>query len=68
MKELCKETALIPIRELGNDILKVKASEVRALMFQDFKESIKHVRPSASHEIITELEKWNQKFGSFSSS
>lgn len=64
LKGLCQETALYPIRELGTNILNVRADQIRAITIKDFKESIKTVKPSTNLKFIEEIESWNEKYGS----
>ncbi|KAF0984903.1 hypothetical protein FDP41_000802 [Naegleria fowleri] len=61
---LCKETAMIPIREISVEkLMSIDAGKIRSVVLNDFMTSLSHVRPSTSHETITKLEKWNAQFG-----
>ncbi|OUZ99488.1 AAA+ ATPase domain [Macleaya cordata] len=64
LQALCEEAAMMPIRELGPNILTVKANQVRRLRFGDFKKAMTVIRPSLQKSKWEELEKWNQEFGS----
>ncbi|KAF6140551.1 hypothetical protein GIB67_035578 [Kingdonia uniflora] len=64
LQALCEEAAMMPIRELGSNILTVNANQVRPLKYGDFKRSMGVIRPSLQKSKWEELEKWNQEFGS----
>ncbi|KAI4343292.1 hypothetical protein MLD38_027818 [Melastoma candidum] len=64
LQALCEEAAMMPIRELGSDILKVKANQVRPLNYADFKKAMSVIRPSLQRSKWEELERWNSEFGS----
>ncbi|XP_030490238.2 uncharacterized protein LOC115706663 isoform X2 [Cannabis sativa] len=64
LQALCEEAALMPIRELGENILTVKANQVRPLRFDDFRKAMSVIRPSLNKNKWEELEKWNLEFGS----
>ncbi|KAI3918113.1 hypothetical protein MKX01_041433 [Papaver californicum] len=64
LQALCEESAMMPIRELGSNILTVKANQVRPLRYGDFKKAMSVIRPSLQKSKWEELEKWNQEFGS----
>ncbi|GMN28884.1 hypothetical protein TIFTF001_002213 [Ficus carica] len=64
LQALCEEAAMMPIRELGENILTVKANQVRPLRYDDFQKAMTVIRPSLNKSKWEELEKWNQEFGS----
>lgn len=64
IKALCREASLMPLRELGERVSQVHASEVRACNIGDFEAAVQIVRPSSNRGQIAELEKWNMEFGS----
>ncbi|XP_057435506.1 uncharacterized protein LOC130728157 [Lotus japonicus] len=64
LQALCEEAAMMPIRELGADILNVKANQVRGLRYEDFKKAMSVIRPSLNKSKWEELERWNEEFGS----
>lgn len=64
LQALCEEAAMMPIRELGQNILTVKANQVRPLRFGDFEAAMTVIRPSLQKSKWDELQKWNQEFGS----
>uniref|UniRef100_A0A5B6YPN8 microtubule-severing ATPase n=1 Tax=Davidia involucrata TaxID=16924 RepID=A0A5B6YPN8_DAVIN len=64
LQALCEEAAMMPIRELGANILTVKANQVRPLRYGDFQKAITVIRPSLQKSKWEELEQWNREFGS----
>ncbi|KAL5058417.1 hypothetical protein RYX36_030021 [Vicia faba] len=64
LQALCEEAAMMPIRELGPNILTVKANQVRGLRYEDFKKAMSVIRPSLNKSKWEELERWNEEFGS----
>ncbi|KAL0720633.1 hypothetical protein Bca4012_035232 [Brassica carinata] len=64
LQALCEEAAMMPIRELGADILTIQANKVRPLRCDDFRKSMAVIRPSLSKSKWEELERWNSEFGS----
>ena len=65
LKELCREAAYEPLRELNSSSLK-KVSELRPITFDDFNKAIRKVRGTLTEGILKQLEKWNQDFGALS--
>ncbi|KAA8520540.1 hypothetical protein F0562_014796 [Nyssa sinensis] len=64
LQALCEEAAMMPIRELGANILTVKANQVRPLRYGDFQKAKTVIRPSLQKSKWEELEQWNREFGS----
>lgn len=64
LQALCEEAAMMPIRELGADILTIQANQVRSLRYEDFRKAMAVIRPSLSKSKWEELERWNSEFGS----
>ncbi|XP_057809223.1 uncharacterized protein LOC131023683 [Salvia miltiorrhiza] len=64
LQALCEEAAMMPIRELGADILTVQANQVRRLRYGDFQKAMTVIRPSLQRSKWAELERWNREFGS----
>ncbi|KAM0009675.1 putative microtubule-severing ATPase [Helianthus debilis subsp. tardiflorus] len=64
LQALCEEAAMMPIRELGSNILTVKADQVRRLNYGDFRSAMTVIRPSIVKSKWEELEQWNKEFGS----
>ncbi|CAM8965659.1 unnamed protein product [Rhodiola kirilowii] len=63
LQALCEEAAMMPIRELGANVLTVKANQVRSLRYNDFVKAMKVVRPSLQKNKWEELQRWNKEFG-----
>jgi spastin len=67
LANLCQETALLPLREMPpNQVLTIRAEDVRPMDFEDFQASTRRIRPSTSRELLVKLEQWNQQYGTFS--
>ncbi|KAL4567146.1 hypothetical protein LXL04_022720 [Taraxacum kok-saghyz] len=64
LQALCEEAAMMPIRELGSNVLTVKANQVRKLKYGDFQKAMTVIRPSYVKSKWEELEHWNKEFGS----
>ncbi|XP_047319271.1 spastin-like [Impatiens glandulifera] len=64
LQALCEEAAMMPIRELGSNILTVRADQVRPLRYEDFHKATTVIRPSLQKTKWEELEEWNREFGS----
>ena len=65
LKELCREAAYEPLRELNTTSLQ-KVDELRPIVFEDFNKAVRKVRGTLTKDILRELEKWNQEFGALS--
>lgn len=64
MTQLCKEAALGPIRSIQlSDIATITADQVRPILYSDFQEALKTVRPSVSSKDLELYEEWNKTFG-----
>ncbi|KAI5654348.1 hypothetical protein M9H77_31535 [Catharanthus roseus] len=63
LQALCEEAAMMPIRELGANILTVKANQIRRLKYGDFQKAMAVVRPSVQKRKWEELDQWNREFG-----
>ncbi|KAK2650514.1 hypothetical protein Ddye_018003 [Dipteronia dyeriana] len=64
LQALCEEAAMMPIRELGPNILTVKENQLRPLRYDDFQKAMAVIRPSLNRSKWEELEQWNRDFGS----
>ncbi|XP_068651085.1 uncharacterized protein [Aristolochia californica] len=64
LQALCEEAAMMPIRELGPNILTVKANQLRPLRYDDFQRAMTVIKPSIIKTKWEELEQWNKEFGS----
>ena len=65
LKELCREAAYEPLRELNVKSL-AKVEELRPIVFEDFNKAIRKVRGTLTKKILKELEDWNKEFGAIS--
>lgn len=64
MTQLCREAALGPIRSIQlSDIATITADQVRPILYRDFQEALKTVRPSVSARDLELYEDWNRTFG-----
>ena len=66
LKELCREAAYEPLRELNTSSLQ-KVGELRPIVFEDFNKAVRKVRGTLTKDILRELEKWNEDFGALGS-
>jgi SpoVK/Ycf46/Vps4 family AAA+-type ATPase len=62
---LCRDAALGPIRDLGASVCDIEVENVRPISYQDFTNSLKHIRASVSPSSIKAFEDWNREFGSY---
>eukprot|EP01132_Coremiostelium_polycephalum_P005297 gene5297-6596_t len=60
---LCKDAAYEPIRQLGLEIRDLSLNQIRSITLKDFKNSLKQIRPSVSHESLVSYQDWNQRYG-----
>ncbi|XP_067277024.1 fidgetin-like protein 1 [Pseudorasbora parva] len=64
MTQLCREAALGPIRSIClSDIATITAEQVRPILYSDFQDALKTVRPSVSSKDLELYEEWNKTFG-----
>jgi spastin len=64
---LAKDAALGPIRGVTSEQLRsIDIENVRKITVQDFKESLKKIRPSTSPQLLRSLEIWNKSYGDVS--
>ena len=65
MAELCKESAMGPIRSIDySQIENIHVENVRDITIQDFLDALSNVKPSVSDKDITMYLEWNTTFGS----
>ncbi|KAI3406927.2 hypothetical protein KGF56_000219 [Candida oxycetoniae] len=64
MTALAKDSAMGPLRSLGDKLLSTPTDQIRPINLEDFKNSLKYIRPSVSKEGLHEHEDWAKKFGS----
>ena len=65
LKELCREAAYEPLRELNVKSL-AKVEELRPIVYEDFNKAVRKVRGTLTRKILQELEAWNKEFGALS--
>ena len=65
LKELCREAAYEPLRELNVKSLQ-KVGELRPIVFDDFNKAVRKVKGTLTKKILTDLENWNKEFGALS--
>lgn len=61
---LAKDAAIWPIREVGSKMLSLKELEIRPISLEDFKRSMRNIRPSVNKEGLAKFEEWAREFGS----
>jgi len=61
LKELCREAAYEPIREISSNISSIE--KLRPIVYQDFIKATKNVRGTLTQDVLKELEVWNSSFG-----
>ena len=62
LKQLCKEAAFMPVRELTMDQI-LRINKFRPLVKKDLIKACQKIRGTLSHKIINELLVWNEQFG-----
>ncbi|CAB1116306.1 unnamed protein product [Ectocarpus sp. CCAP 1310/34] len=60
LKQLCKEAAMQPIRDLGTRVRTVAAKDVRGINLDDFRAALPKVLPSVSRKTVERYEEWNR--------
>lgn len=61
---LCKEAAMMALRELGAAIATAPAAAVRPITPADFAAAAGAIKPSVSREQLQRFEAWTRDFGS----
>lgn len=61
---LAKDSAMGPLRSLGDQLLHTPTDKIRPINIDDFKNSLKFIRPSVLSERLKEYKEWAAKFGS----
>ena len=62
LKELCKEAAFQPVRELTMEQI-LRINKFRPLVKRDLVKAVNKIRGTLSHKVINELLEWNRQFG-----
>lgn len=60
---LCKEAAMVPLRELGSSIQSVSAGKIRAVSFNDCSIALTVIRPSVNTSMLVEFNEFTKEFG-----
>ncbi|CAL8357779.1 unnamed protein product [Boreogadus saida] len=64
MTQLCREAALGPIRSIQlGDIATISPDQVRPILYRDFQDALRAVRPSVAPKDLELYEDWNRTFG-----
>ncbi|KAK9838272.1 hypothetical protein WJX81_001606 [Elliptochloris bilobata] len=61
---LCREAAMVPLRELGPALSTVSADQVRPIQLRDFEAALQTIRPSVGPEQLAAFEDWTRAYGS----
>ena len=61
---LAKDAAMGPLRSLGDALLTTDFEKIRPMGLEDFKASLRTIRPSVNKAGLEEYVKWDQEFGS----
>lgn len=61
---LAKDAAMGPLRELGDKLLFTSRDHIRPINLDDFKNSMKYIKPSISKGSLQQYEDWSEQFGS----
>ncbi|EGW33772.1 uncharacterized protein SPAPADRAFT_48889 [Spathaspora passalidarum NRRL Y-27907] len=61
---LTKDSAMGPLRVLGEKLLSTPTDQIRPISLEDFVNSLNYIRPSVSKEGLRKHEEWARKFGS----
>ncbi|EDO18630.1 hypothetical protein Kpol_1048p61 [Vanderwaltozyma polyspora DSM 70294] len=61
---LAKEAAMIPIRDLGENLLDITTDKIRGVNVDDFILAMETVKKSVSPESLQEYSEWSEKYGS----
>ena len=62
LKEVCREAAYEPVRELTTEEI-LKIDKFRPLVMKDFEKALSVIRGSISDKIVKEMDDWNNSFG-----
>mmetsp|Transcript_16575 Transcript_16575/g.39338 ORF Transcript_16575/g.39338 Transcript_16575/m.39338 type:complete len:451 (-) Transcript_16575:263-1615(-) len=60
---LCREAAMMPLRELGDKVATVRASDIRPISLRDFRAALRVVKPSVDPSQLEEYRSWTAAFG-----
>ncbi|KAG5509078.1 hypothetical protein JKF63_06086 [Porcisia hertigi] len=66
LKQLCREAAMGPLREMSiMQLNAVAAADLRPVQCKDFKRALKRLKPSVGPTEVRRYAEWNRLFGSF---
>ncbi|CBZ25066.1 katanin-like protein [Leishmania mexicana MHOM/GT/2001/U1103] len=66
LKQLCREAAMGPLREMSvMELSAVAAADLRPVQRKDFKQALKRLKPSVGPAEVQRYVDWNKLFGSF---
>lgn len=60
---VCREVNMLPIRELSLDTLKQSEINVRPINMNDFRETLKRIKPIVPISEVKKFEEWREKYG-----
>ncbi|KAI0098825.1 P-loop containing nucleoside triphosphate hydrolase protein [Nemania sp. FL0031] len=60
---LAKDAAMGPLRSLGEALLHMTMDQIRPIELEDFRASLRTIRPSVDREGLKEYEDWAKQFG-----
>jgi spastin len=63
LKELCREAAYEPIREISKLSNFEKIDKIRKTTYEDFLKANKTIRGSLSEKVLKNLDEWNKEYG-----
>jgi len=64
LSALCREAAMVPLRELGSAVAHVSADRVRPVGLDDFSTALESTKPSVSRQQLGAFDEWTKDFGS----
>jgi fidgetin-like protein 1 len=66
LKQLCREAAMGPLREMSvGQLSEVAVKDLRPIERRDFKQALKRLKPSVGPAEVERYVEWNRLFGSF---
>lgn len=60
---LCREAAMVAIRELGTNIASIRADKLRPVSLADIQKSLLVIRPSVTFSALLQFEEFTKEFG-----
>ncbi|KAF8288557.1 putative metalloprotease [Trypanosoma cruzi] len=67
LKQVCREAAMGPLREVTVRLTDVSLHDLRPIQRKDFVQALKRIRPSVGASEVMRYVDWNRQFGSFAS-